>query len=168
MNNSLALSQERHSAFERRLSLTAVAALLLGIAVYLLDRDWTRSLFMESFAGHQWPRLAVFGALGECLPSFLHAYAITVLLIVALWPWPWIRSWVCPQWFILASLLEWLQSDAGSAWISETEIPLMACLKSYSVRGRFDYLDLLATGVGCVTALAVTIAIVPHRQRTSR
>jgi hypothetical protein len=165
------LSREPHSPLETGVIITAVAALLLGTVVYLLDRDWADSLFLESFTDYQWSRSAMFGACGGFLPALLHAYAIPVLIIVALTPWPWTRPWVCLLWFTLASTLEWLQSDIAVALFlgldrQPGKVPLLGYLERYALQGQFDYVDLLATGVGCLTALAVTIAIAPHRQRS--
>jgi len=154
------------------LVLSAVAALLLGSAVYLLDRNWADTMLLQPFVAYQWSRSAVYGALGGFLPALLHAYAIPVLIIVALRPWPWTRPWVCLLWFTIASTLEWLQSDVAEALFFTADrlpdyMPFLRYLKNYAVQGRFDYMDLLATGVGCLTALVVTILIAPHsRQRT--
>ena len=170
MSSARVLFREPHSRVEIGLIFTAVAALLLGTAVYVLDRDWASSMLLAPFVGYQWPRSAVFGAFGGFLPALLHAYAICVLIIVALWPWPRIRAWVCLLWFIIALILEWLQSDAADVWFFAGDrlqsMPLLAYLESYAMHGQFDNIDLLATGVGCLTALGVTVAITPHRQRT--
>ena len=115
MSSATVLSREPHSAVEAGLIFTAVTALLLGSAVYLLDRDWANTMLLAPFIAYQWPTSAVFGAFGGFLPALLHAYAIPVLIIVALRPWPWTRPWVCLLWFTLASTLEWLQSDAAGA-----------------------------------------------------
>jgi len=171
MSCPAALSPRMRFTAEQRLMLSAVAALLLGTAVYLLDRDWGRAMILEPFVQYQWSRSAVFGAFGGFLPSLLHAYAFCVLLLVALWPWPGTRPWVCLFWFALAAFFEWLQSGAGSAWITGNEglignLPLMAYARDYAVHGQFDYIDLVASGVGCLTALAVTIAIAPQDHRS--
>jgi hypothetical protein len=128
-------------------------------------------MLLAPFIAYQWPTSNVFGAFGEFLPAMLHAYAIPVLIIAALRPWPWTRPWVCLLWFIVASTLECLQSDAAEALFLAADrlpggAPLQGYLESYAVQGQFDYIDLLATGAGCLTALAVTIIIVPHRQRS--
>jgi hypothetical protein len=171
MSNATVQFRELRSVVEAGLIFSAVTALLLGSAVYLLDRDWADTMLLAPFIAYQWPTCAVFGALGGFLPSLLHAYAICILLMVALWPWPRTRPWVCLLWFALGAFFEWMQSDAGSAWFTANErllgdMPLMVYLKSYSVHGQFDYIDLLATGGGCLTALAVTTAITPYRKRT--
>jgi hypothetical protein len=164
-------SREPRCPVETGLIFTAVAALLLGSAVYLLDRDWANTMILAPFAAYQWPTSTVFGAFGGFLPALLHAYAIPVLIIVSLSPWPWTKPWVCLLWFIIASTLEWLQSDAAEAVFLAADrlpgdMPLVRYLESYAVQGQFDNIDLLATAVGCLTALAVTIAMTPKRQRT--
>lgn len=147
------------------LMFTAVAALLLGTAVYVLDRNWASAMFLKPFVDYQWPRSKVFGPLGGFLPALLHAYAISVIIVVALWPWPRTRVWVCLLWFVIASTLEWLQSDVGNAWLiggeslARGDVPLVAYFKSYTFQGQLDSLDLLATGVGCLAAMVVTIAV---------
>jgi hypothetical protein len=171
MSNATTQNRELRSAVEAGLVFSAVTALLLGSAVYLLDRDWADTMLLAPFIAYQWPTSAVFGALGGGMPSLLHAYAICILLMVALWPWPRTRLWVCLMWFALAAFLEWMQSDAGRVWFTANErllgdMPLMAYLKSYSVHGQFDYIDLIASGVGCLVALAVTISNAPHRHRS--
>lgn len=171
MSVATVLFRKPHPPVETGLIVTAVAALLLGSAVYLLDRDWADTMLLAPFSAYQWPTSAVFGAFGGCLPAFLHAYAIPVLIIVALRPWPWTRRWVSLLWFVIASTLEWLQSDAAGALFITTDrrpgdMPFLGYLERYAVQGQFDKVDLLATGVGCLTALAVTIVMTPHRQRT--
>ena len=160
--------REPYSKAEIDLTITAVAALLLGAAVYVLDRDWASSMFLEPLADYQWQRSAVFGVFGRFLPALTHAYAFSVLIIVALWPWPRTRLWACLLWFTIASSLEWLQSGDGNAWLfaldrQPDDRSLMAYLERYTFHGTFDIGDLLASGVGCLLALAITIAIAPAR-----
>jgi hypothetical protein len=162
------LFRESRLPVELVLIFTAVLALLLGTAVYFLGRDWTHSMLLAPFVGYQWARFTIFGAIGGCLPSLLHAYAITVLIIIALRPWPRSRPWICLLWFILASFLEWLQSDTGSTWfVSDERImggsELMASLGNYALHGQFDVLDLIAPGMGCIAALAIATSLSPHR-----
>jgi hypothetical protein len=171
MSGATVLSRKSNLPVEAGLVISAVAVLLLGSAVYLLDRDWADSMLLHSFIAYQWPKSTVFGALDGVLPALLHAYAIPVLIIVALRPWPWTRPWVCLLWFTVASILELMQSDTVKAIFFADDglpanVPLLGYLERYAVQGHFDNVDLLATGFGCLTALAVTIVIAPHRQRT--
>jgi hypothetical protein len=142
---------------------TAVLGLLLGTAVYFLDRDWSSALFLAPYIEYQWPRYAVFGVLGRNLPSLLHAYAICAFLLVALWPWPRLRPWICLLWFSLAAFLESIQHDTVYMWFVDYEglwgeIPLIEFLKGYALQGRFDIVDLIASGIGCLVAMTITFA----------
>jgi len=171
MINTMVQFREPTSAVEAGQIISAVAALLLGSAVYLLDRDWADTMLLAPFIAYQWPTSAAFGDFGGFLPALLHAYAIPVLIIVVLRPWTWTRPWVCILWFTIASTLEWLQSDATDSLLFSAdtlpgEMPLLGYLERYAVQGQFDNFDLLATAVGCLTALAVTITIAPHRHRS--
>jgi hypothetical protein len=168
MINAIVQFREPTSAVEAGLNISAVAALLLGSAVYLLDRDWAGTMLLTPFIAYQWTTFAAFGDFGGSLPSLLHSYAIPILIIAALRPWPWIRPWVCLLWFTIELILEWLQSDVGGTWFVAWEKldggwPHMAYLKRYSLQETFDRLDLLASGIGCLAALAVTISIASHR-----
>jgi hypothetical protein len=170
MSSAIVELREPHTVVEVVLILTALGALLLGTAVYFLDRDLADSMLLAPFVLYQGSRFAVFGTIGGFFPALMHAYAIPVLIIVTLRPWAWTRPWVCLLWFTMAAILEWLQSDAASAlfFVADRlpgDMPLLEYLKNYAVQGQFDYIDLLATGVGCLTALAVTTAIATKRQR---
>ena len=168
MINAIVQFREPTSAVEAGLNISAVAALLLGSAVYLLDRDWAGTMLLTPFIAYQWTTFAAFGDFGGLLPSLLHAYAIPVLIIAALRPWPWTRPWVCLLWFTIALILEWLQSDVGSAWFAANarllhDIPFITYLDRYLFHGRFNCHNLIATGIGCLAALAVTISLASHR-----
>jgi len=160
MNLSGQIQVADRFATEARLAGTAVVALAVGACVYLLDRDWVSTMFLGAFAGWQPARYAVFGALGDTLPSFLHAYAFTVLLVLALWPWPKARGWVAPGWFAIAAGLEILQAPgvalAAFGPPDSAGTPLVRSLALYAWRGEFDPADLWATALGCATAWVVT------------
>ncbi len=153
-------------AAERQLALPASAllALLVGTSVYLLDRDWATVQFLLPFAGLQGEQSNLFGLMGNVLPAFCHAYAFSLLLILALG-----RTrracLVGPLvWFAVAAGLEILQAEpiAGlflSSAVPQPDSPVLGSLIGYSVNGRFDPGDLLAAGLGCVIAsLAASVA----------
>lgn len=150
-------------ATAQRLALPASAllALLLGTSVYLLDRDWATARFLAPFAALQGEPANLFGFLGNVLPAFCHAYAFSLLLILALG-----RTrracLVGPlTWFAVAAGLEILQAE----WISASFVslaaphpdsPVLGGFFSYAVNGCFDPGDLLAAGLGCVFASFAT------------
>jgi hypothetical protein len=140
------------------LSVSVLLALLVGTSVYLLDRNWATVQFLVPFAGLQGEQVNLFGSMGNVLPAFCHAYAFSLLLILALG-----RTrracLVGPLvWFAVAAGLEILQAEpiAGlllSPTVPQPDSPVLGSLINYSVNGRFDPGDLLAAGLGCVTAL---------------
>jgi len=151
---------------QARLAGTALVALTVGACVYLLDRSWASTMFLGPFAAWQPTRHAVFGALGNTLPSLLHAYAFTVLLALALWRWPKARVWAAPGWFAIAAGLEILQAPgvalAAFGPPDSAVLPLVRSLALYAWRGEFDPADLWATALGCATAWVITSAV-PRR-----
>lgn len=143
------------------LGMTAIAALLLGVAVYGLDRDWSTAQFLAPFADSQGQTFGLFGNVGQVLPSFLHAYAISVLLILTLTPRPRLRAWLCVGWFAIAAALECLQADAVAILVfaqpaTPVDHPLFKPLALYALRGHFDMADLLAAALGCTIAFVAT------------
>jgi hypothetical protein len=154
-------------AAEAWLASLAAVALLAGTCVYLLDRDWTTALFLSPIAGFQTERHAVFGALGETLPSFLHAYAFALLIAAALWPWPRTRAWACIGWFAIAAALECMQAPGIAGFLSDRQyfpgdFSVFNALSGYAAQGKFDLRDLWATAFGCLTAY-VTMIIIRRR-----
>ena len=139
---------------------SSLLALLLGIAVYLLDRDWSSTLFLAPLVAHQPQVFGFFGSLGQVLPSFLHAYAFALLLILALGSYRYARHVGALGWFTLAAGLEVLQADHFHALFA-APVPQHAAsavlggIQLYVVNGHFDPRDLLAAGLGCVAAFAI-------------
>jgi hypothetical protein len=149
------------------LATSALGALALGVGIYLVDRDWATTMALAPVAGWQWPRLGLFGTAGLVLPSFLHAYAFAVLLVLALDLRPRSRAWICAGWFAIAAALECLQADAVANLVfgprpGPIEYPLVQSLQLYARHGRFDPADLWATAIGCASAWFVTRAMEKH------
>jgi hypothetical protein len=140
---------------------SALIALVLGTAVYLFDRDWSTVRFLAPLSARQPGVGGWFGSLGNTLPSFLHAYAFALLMILALRPYRHAATVGALGWFTVAETLELLQIDsfrqfcdgvAGSlsnlVWINGAG----TCL----VSGIFDTGDLWATALGCSAAWAAS------------
>lgn len=141
---------------------SAILALLLGTAVYVLDRDWSSTLFMSPWAEWQGSELALFGPLGQFLPSFCHAYAFSLLLIMLLGRTRYARLIGVTAWFAVAAVLETLQAldpalsspDAAQTGLGAA---LFNSLQVYVSNGRFDPADLAAAAFGCLVALLVSL-----------
>lgn len=140
---------------------SALLALVLGTLVYALDRDWSSTYFLSSFAAWQPATLGIFGNAGLYLPSLFHAYAFSLLIVWAAGATRSARVTGTVGWFAAAACLEYLQAAdmdpiyfervaryAGSA--------LSDGLRSYIENGRFDVGDILAAGLGCLVAYCAT------------
>lgn len=139
---------------------SALLALLIGTCVYLVDRDWATVQFLAPFAALQGEQANLFGALGQVLPAACHAYAFTLLLILALGCSRRARVLGTFGWFLLAAALEVLQAERVSAalsWLAALlpESQGFSSIINYAVNGRFDPGDLLAAALGCAAAFLV-------------
>jgi signal transduction histidine kinase len=143
------------------LNISAILALVTGISVYLFDRDWAATLFLAPFADRHFGQVGLFGALGGNLPSFLHAYAFALLLIILLGRSPFARCLGASLWFSIAAALECLQAGPvetllyGSA-TAPAGTSVLGSIQAYIVNGHFDPGDLFAAALGCVAAYAVS------------
>lgn len=152
----------------RLLAASAVCALLAGTSIYLLDRDWATVLFLAPFAEWQPGETGIYGTLGYTLPSFFHAYAFALLLILVMRPARHAPLFGALTWLAIASIMETLQGAPVRALILESAaipagVPVLGDFQSYVVHGSFDGGDLMATGFGCLVAfLAATIAESKH------
>mgnify|MGYP001822977558 CR=1 FL=1 len=140
---------------------SAIVVFLTGTAVYLLGRDWTTTLFLTPVSAWQPEFHVSFGFLGASLPSLCHAYAFTLLIILALWPARHARLAGAFSWLLVASALECLQAEAisdvvaaGTGWFAGN--PLVDGVLAYMMNGHFDVADLAATAVGVAAAFVAT------------
>ena len=142
------------------LATSALIALVLGTCVYLLDRDWATALFLAPLAGLPGVRIGLFGPLGYVLPAFCHAYAFSLLLILALGRSRRARTFGALAWFAVAAGLEVMQSPKVATLMAPTAVlhtdsPVLGSIMMYAMNGRFDPYDLAAAGLGCVAAWLV-------------
>lgn len=152
----------QHEAI-RKIALPAsiIFALLFGIVVYALDRDWATTLFLAPVAAYQPARIGLFGPLGLVLPSFFHAYAFSLLLIFTLGRTGSARWLGATTWFVFATSLEVMQADFFRRLFVDlashsTGSATLTIFHSYIANGHFDPFDLAAAGIGCGAAIAIT------------
>lgn len=158
MRSAFWLTSDRHSLARRPLLGVALAALTLGLAIYAFDRDWATVALLSPLSDFQTLPRNWFGTGGQFLPSFLHALAISLLLIIALEPGPGGRLMICSAWCATALMLEVVQLDDVSASLIDaaqlhTTPPLLAPVENYARQGVFDLADMIATSLGCLAAL---------------
>lgn len=152
---------ERHAVKLAALNISAILALAAGTSIYLFDRDWASALFLAPFADLQVGYAGLFGVLGGNLPSFFHAYAFALLLIILLGQATYARRLGASLWFTIAAALEFLQAGQAGAMISgSAALPagpaFLERVQAYIANGHLDAGDLLATGLGCVAAYAIS------------
>ena len=140
---------------------SAVAALVMGGLVYVVDRDWTSTQFLAAFAGLQPGVSGLFGPLGPVLPSFLHAYAFALLLILLIGRTRRAAAVGAGAWFACAAALEFLQAPSLQRLFIDHAVPasaapLLHSIQSYVLNGHFDPGDLVAAGLGCAAASAIS------------
>ncbi|MGD8983654.1 MAG: hypothetical protein PVI53_06490 [Desulfobacteraceae bacterium] len=151
--------------------LIGAAVLLIGGAlVYVVDRAPDQTYFVYSTGlgiglYNMLPDL--FGPLGNFLPAFIHVFAFA--LITAGVASCGKRGWliICFSWFLIDAAFEFGQKF--SAWTvkyipgSFAGIPVLENTKGFFLRGTFDVYDLVAMGIGAITAYAVLTATMKWR-----
>jgi hypothetical protein len=140
---------------------SAFLALCVGVSVYIVERDWATTLFLAPFVALQGEQSDFFGSLGNVMPAFCHAYAFALMLILVLGRSRRARLAGASLWFSIAAVLEVLQAERFSTAIDGSTAltaaaPVFNSLSSYLLSGRFDYGDLVATGLGCVLAFLIS------------
>ena len=145
----------------RTASLAALGgvALALGVLVYLIDRNPANAMLLPA-----WPRFgggAVFGSVGQWLPSLIHPFAFSLLTAAALAPSATPRYGVCAAWCAVNAAFELGQlpqiAAALAAALRENRLPpaLTRPLADYFLHGSFDVADLAAVVLGSLAAAAV-------------
>jgi hypothetical protein len=160
VSTSTSIAVQRQAIRKIALPASTILALLFGIIVYALDRDWATTLFLAPVAAYQPAKIGLFGPLGYVLPSFLHAYAFSLLLIIALGRTGSARWIGATTWFVFAASLEITQADFFRRLFIDltsrsTGSATITIFHSYIANGHFDPFDLAAAGIGCSAAFAI-------------
>jgi hypothetical protein len=141
----------------------------LGLLVYLADRGSSHVALLRWLplaGGH-----AVFGVLGQWLPSFVHACAFGLLTAAALPAVPALRLGACAVWGAADVAFELGQHPILSPWLASTlhhafgTGPLTRALSNYFVHGTFDIGDVAAAVLG---ALAASLLVMLLRSMEDR
>lgn len=158
----------------RNLSLGLLACLVLvvGSAVYVLDRGSGSIAFLPpGWTGVGHPG-AVFGPVGQWLPSLAHSFAFGLLL--GIWPRRQsLRVMACLAWTLIAVAFELGQlpavSHAAGALLAGplSQLPFAEAVSASLRHGRFDLLDLVATLVGGALAIGLLIRSPDLPRRTA-
>lgn len=153
----------------------AIVAMVLGIVVYLLDRQVESVYFMSDWMAIGDGQSSAFGFLGQHIPTFVHVYTFILLTMALVVPEERYRQYlipVCLGWFSVDSLFEIAQLDfiaqRIAGWVPGwfANIPFLENTASYFINSTFDVLDLLSIGLGTLAAYA-TIQIILKRSAHS-
>jgi hypothetical protein len=139
------------------LAVCAGAMLLLGLAVYLLDRPsgsaWLIPRAWQATSPGHW-----FGPAGPWLPSFVHAFAFSVFTAWCLPRRPPFVAAACLSWALVDTLAEIGQHAAVSAKVAAAVeqafdgAALAGRVGRYFTQGSFDPADVMAGLAGCALA----------------
>lgn len=144
--------------------LIAVAALTVGLLVYLLDRQPEHTYFLPHALTQVHAPYALFGVAGNYLPTFLHVYAFMLLTVAVVGSTNARLILIGAAWFVIASLSEFGQHPAVSPLIAASlpawfaHFPALDNTAAHFLRGTFDPLDLLSIAAGTGVA-SITVAL---------
>lgn len=140
-----------------RLALLGCGVLAIGALVYVLDRPADSVHLLPNAFSLGSAHDARFGALGNHLPAFAHAYGF-ILLTAAVSPAFFSVLAICVFWWAIDSLFEIGQHPAVAAHVAGAlpawlkRIPVFDNTGSYFLRGTFDPVDLMAIALGALAA----------------
>lgn len=134
-------------------------ALVVGMLVYVADRDGARSALLPAIAAfHTGP---YFGLLGLWLPSFVHVFAFSLFSAALLAPQPRWEYGTCAFWLAVNAVFEIGQHAQVRGRLADTLLqglgdgPVARVLANYFLRGTFDMGDLAAAALGAVMAASI-------------
>jgi hypothetical protein len=149
------------------LLLTALLALIAGVALYLLTRPAQSVYFLQAVPFPIGIHNPLPCPLCGALPSLLHVYAFILLSAIALQP----KSRrqliaICLTWSGIEVAFELGQIDRIALMIHNVlptwfqEIPLLSITGNFFLLGIFDPLDLLSIGLGALAAYRLLLSII--------
>jgi hypothetical protein len=154
----------RHPA--RVQAVLALLCLLVGILVYVLDRNPQSTYFLPEAFSYSNGEGSVFGPLGNQLPDFLHLYAFILLSCALLQPRRPAILGITLVWLLIEVGFELGQHPAASTHIANaipswfSHIPLLENTAAYFTHGHFDPLDLVAMLLAAIAGY-LTVRLMP-------
>ena len=129
-----------------------LGVLVLGVAVYVLDRPVGSVGFLPARLGHG---SGLLGPFAGPLPTFLHTLAFSLMTAALIAPSLRARLAACGVWAAVNGLFE------------AAQYPAFRDITGIGMPGAFDPLDLLAAAIGAVAAfLLMPGAAAPERMQT--
>ena len=152
------------AAINIRQIMIGVTALGLGILFYCFYRSPDHTYFLRFLGGNQHTQQLtppVFAAFANSLPTFIHAFAFSLITagLVARRQKGYLA--VCLAWFAIDVFFEIGQGVSGIIvplipdWFSG--FVFLENMKDYFLHGHFDYLDILSIALGSAAAYSILI-----------
>jgi hypothetical protein len=148
-----------HAPAPLKTGLLALLALLAGALLYMFDRGMRTAYLLPTDLRGLGTTRALFGELGLCLPSFVHAFAfslLTALLIPRR-----LAGAACAFWWLVDTCFELGQCRVWSGLLARSlpewfaHVPVLDRLGRHFTSGTFDPGDLVAVTMGCVVAFTI-------------
>ncbi len=136
----------------------ALAVLMLGTAVYFLDRPAEQAAFVPGELSLFQFTPAVFGFIGRSLPTFAHVFAFSLLTIALVGGAKRAAITVCLSWCAVDAAFEVGQYPQVANWLAHCvprwfeHIHVFDNTVGYFVYGTFDPVDLLSIALGACAA----------------
>ena len=150
-------------ARQNELLAIALGALVLGVFVYVLDRQPEFVYFLPGWLSLESQIGGLFGSIGNYLPTFIHVYAFILLTVVVAVPSVTKLIPVCLAWFTIDSLFEFAQLNPIAQWIGShtpgwfSSILFLENTADYFLMGTFDVFDLFSIAIGTLAAYLTII-----------
>ena len=148
---------------EATLLFLAALLLVVGVLVYAVDRGGA-AYFLTGWASSH-GKAALFGPIGNHLPTFVHSLAVILVTAAVLRPWTHLLPAIVIGWFTVECLFEVGQispldghvASAMPAWFDK--VPVLEAGADYFINGTYDPLDVLSIGLGAAAAYWVARTI---------
>lgn len=141
----------------------AFSALILGMAVYYLDRQPERVYFLAHWVSSAGETGSFFGDIGNHLPTAIHVFAFILLTAVIVAPSRRFAAAICVAWLGIDSLFEIGQIPVIAQGIASRVpdwfhgVPFVENTSEYFLSGTFDVLDLGAIAAGALAAFLTLV-----------
>lgn len=141
-----------------RQGILGLAVLLLGTAVYVLDRPWEQTIFVPAGLSQFNLTPAAFGLVGQSLPTFAHVFAFSLLTAALVSGERRAAIVICSGWFVVDAGFEFGQYPTIAAELLQViptwfeKLPGVRWTDDFFRHGTFDHLDLLSIALGAATA----------------
>ena len=145
--------------------LIGIFGLVVGTLVYIFDRSLYQTYFLFKMMqfGYMPYHVSknIFGAMGDTLPTFTHAFSFILLTAGILGCNKHGYLFICSVWFLIDCVFELSQKFSSFSlvlipgWFEK--IFILENVRSYVIRGTFDLVDLVSILLGCGIAYLVLL-----------